>query len=433
MMERAIPYWEKAGARAFMRSANREAIAHFQNGLELLEAIPARASYVDQELRLLLGLGPALMTTRSSAAPEIGGVYARARHLAQELGQSAELFPTVWGSWLFAFMSGNLSTANGLLDELFSLARSHDDSALMLQAHHAAWPTLLATGDLAAAEGQIASALALYHRETHSSHAQRYGGHDPAACGYANGAMLRITLGYPDQAVQQIDQALSLARSLAHPPTLSQSLWFAADLHYVRREPQKVEHFVAAALPLLTEHGSAVSVANATMLRGWAFTDQGEVEKGIADLREGLGAWRSTASQYQVPYRLARAADAYRIAGHAREGLSLIAEAVTAVERTGDRWFEADLHRLGGELLLLAGENALSAATWFQRALVTARQHGARLLELRASTSLARLWRDQSKRTEAHDLLAPIYGWFTEGFDTPDLKEAKALLEELAA
>jgi predicted ATPase len=430
--EAAIGYWQRAGERALQRSANREAASHFQRGLELLEQHPDRRAHTEQELHLLVALGPALMMTRSSTAPEVARVYARARELAQTTGRSAELFPTLWGSWLVAWSRGDAPAAARLVDELFDIARSQNDPALMLQAHHAAWPVVWARGEAAAAWRHIEAGLVLYRPDAHAQHARRYGGHDPGVCGYALGALLRTTMGYPDHAVHLAEKGLELARDLAHPPTLAHALWFAAEVRQMRREPRAVEETVAALLPLVSEHGSAVGVANTTMLRGWARTLLIDAETGLAELRDGLAAWRATGSKFHVPYRLARAADACRTAGLADEGLRLITEALEYAERSEDRWFSAELHRLHGELLLAAGGPPLEVEPWYQQALAIARDQGVRLLEVRAVISLARLWRDQGKRAEACDVLAPVYGWFTEGFDTPDLKDARAVLDELS-
>jgi predicted ATPase len=290
---------------------------------------------------------------------------------------------------------------------------------------------LIALGELAAARQHVESGLALYQPDMHHKHAQLYGGHDPGVCGHVHGAVVRAVLGFPDEAVRQMDRGRALAESLEHPPSLSQALWFSAELSYLRRESRAVRDFVSAALPVLSEHGSAVGMANAMMLRGWAVTDEGRVTEGVADLGAGLSAWRATGSKYQVPYRLARAADAYRIAGDVVAGLALTAEALEAMELSQNRWGGTEVHRVRGELLLLA-DHSRDAESCFERALAAARLQCTRLLELRAATSLARLWRHQDKRTEARDLLAPIYHWFTEGFDAPDLKDAKALLDELA-
>ena len=358
LTEAAIPLWQAAGELTLKRMALTEAISHLNRGLELVAELPEGADRDDRELHLLLVLGPALMTTRSSAAPEIGSVYARARQLAQEGGFLGELFPTLWGSWLVAFTSNDLTTANRLLDELFEIARNQASSELLLQAHHAAWPTLIALGELTKAQQHIESGLALYEPDTQHAHAQRYGGHDPGVCGHVLCAMVRAALGFPDEAVRQMDQGRVLAESLEHPPSLSQALWFSADLCYLRREPRAVRDFVAAALPMLSEHGSAVGMANALMLRGWALTDEGRVTEGIADLRAGLSRWRTSGSKYQVPYRLARAADAFRIAEDPEAGLPLTAEALEVMELSEDRWWAAEVYRVRGELLMLADRSS---------------------------------------------------------------------------
>jgi predicted ATPase len=287
----------------------------------------------------------------------------------------------------------------------------------------------MVTGPLAKARQHIAGGLALYRRDTHGGQALQYGGHDPSVCGHAIGALIEAVMGYPDRAVQQMQEGLELARGLDHGPTLAQALWFAAELHQIRREPEKVKDFVSVALPQLANHGSAVGVANATMLRGWACVMQGYNDEGLAVVREGLAAWRVTGSKYHAPYRLARAAEAHLVAGQTDDGLRLVHE---AIDKTGDSWLAPELHRLKGELLLKAGRRD-EAEECLDQALIVAQAQNARLLELRAAMSMAGLKRDLGKRSEARDLLASVYGWFTEGFETLDLKEVKALLDELSS
>jgi class 3 adenylate cyclase/predicted ATPase len=422
--QEAINYWQRAGDRAARRSANREAITNFRKALQVLEALPERAAHVQQELQLLIALGPALMTTRSSAAPEIGSVYARARELAGSAQRTADLFPTVWGAWLVAFTRGDFATSGRLLDELFGMTDANGNSALTLQAHHAAWPFFMVTGALATARDHIAKGLALYRRDTHGEQALQYGGHDAGVCGYASDALIVAATGYPDRAVGQIQRGLALARDLDHAPTLSQALWFAAELHQIRREPQKLEEFIAEALPLIASHGSAVGVANATMLRGWARVNQGDTECGIALMQEGLEAWRATGSKFHIPYRLARAAEAHLVAGKIKDGLRLIDE---ADDESGDLWFVPELHRVKGELLFEAGDRD-EAERCLYGALKGAEEQGARLLELRAAVSLARVLQAQGRRNEVQGRLALIYAQFDEGFDTWDLTQAKSLL-----
>ncbi len=424
--EQAINYWQRAGDRAARRSANQEAVAHFRNAIEVLEMLPDRAERAEQELQLLIALGPALMTTRSTAAPEIGRIYARARELAGNAQRIADLFPTVWGASLVAFTAGDLVTAGRLVDELLGMAGTSGDTALRLQAHHAAWPNFMATGRLATARHHIACGLGLYRRDSHGEQALLYGGHDPGVCGYVVDALIAAVMGYPDQALRQMQEGLGLAHELDHAPSLAQALWFTAELHQIRREPQKVQDCVSVVLPLLARHGSAVGVSNATMLRGWARVMQGHVEEGLSAMREGLTAWRRTGSKFHVSYRLARAAEAHLVAGENEDGLRLICEATN----NGDCWSASELHRLKGELLLKAGRHD-EVEECLNQALKAAQEQGARLLELRAALSLSRVLQAQGRRNDAQGLLAPIYTWFTEGLDTADLLQAKALLDQL--
>ena len=425
----AIDYWQRAGNRAAKRSANQEAVSHFRRAKQLLESLPDRGAFAERELQLLIALGPALMTTRSSAAPEISSIYARAAELARLTGRMPDLFPTIWGAWLVAFVGGDFQAAKRLLDELFTIAKTIKENALTLQAHHAAWPTFWVTGSLADALQHIDRGLAFYRRDAHSEQAFQYGGHDPGVCGYTTAALIRSAMGYLDHGNLEMETGLRLARELDHMPTVVHSLWCAADLHQVRREPQKVEKFTEVLLPLLSQHGSAVSLANVAMLRGWAKVMGGQGQDGIREVQDGLAAWRATGSKFQVTFRLVRAAEACLFAGAKDEGLKLSDE---ALDHSRDAWFLPEVYRIKGELLNRSGLTN-DVEECFSQALKVAQAQGARLLELRAAMSLARLWRDQGKVQQARELLAPVYGWFTEGFDTRDLKEAKALLDELAS
>jgi class 3 adenylate cyclase/predicted ATPase len=431
ILEQAVVYWQRAGERATERSANLEAVEHLQRGLAVIEAFPDRASWAKQELRLLTGLGSAMITTRSSGSPEIARVYARARQLAVETGQAAELCPILFNSCLAAITRGDFPAGRRLVEELFDLARGDDDPGFKLQAHHAAWDLLLVAGELREAERHIEAGFCLYRRESHGWHARVYGGHDPGVCCYILEAFRQTLLGYPDLAVGQMTNGLALARDLTHPPTLVHSLCLAAELRQLRCEPLAVEEIIAELVPLVSQYGSPVRIANAAMLRGWARTAQGK-DDGLVQVQSGLVSWRATGSTFNAPHRLALAADAYRMAGIVQEGLHLVTEAVQVATRTGNRWLEAELHRLHGELALRSNDQN-TAEICFKQAIATARAQSARLFELRAATRLSHHWRDQGRKVEARDLLAPIYGWFSEGFDTIDLKDAKALLDELGA
>jgi predicted ATPase len=310
---------------------------------------------------------------------------------------------------------------------LFSIAAAVKEPAFTLQAHHAAWPTYCSTGALKEVRTHIADGLALYHPESHAAHALQYGAHDPAVCGYVTDAATSAVLGLLEQSLLQLEKGLALAQRLGHTQSSIQAFSFAAEVHHIRRDPQQVEAFVTRVLPLLSEGGSAVAIANAMMLRGWARVMLGDIENGLAIMRDGLAAWRQTGSAFHIPERLARAADTYRLAERPDEAIALITE---ALNRSDDRWLAPELHRIHGELLLGAGRHN-EAEEALRNALLLAREQNARLLELRAANSLVVFLKHRGERRQAYELLHPIYEWFTEGFDTTDLMSAKALVEQL--
>jgi class 3 adenylate cyclase/predicted ATPase len=433
LAEPAVVYWRTAGQRAAARAANIEAIDHLRRALSLLEALPKRAELADEELTILLALGPALMSTRSSTAPEIQEVYGRARQLARDAGKVKELFATVCGSWMIAFVSGKQEVAHACKAELFSIARKEDDAGYLLQAYHCAWPGELLAGNLNSAHEQIESGLPLYDKDAHRDHAVLYHGHDPAVCGYMSDALLLQASGQPDRSMARLDAGLALARELAHAPTLIHALWYAAETHFLRRDPVGVATLVAEWLPTASEFGSSVGVANATMMSGWAKVVAGDHEVGLAELRDGLDRWRSTGSKTWGSVRLGRAAAAFIEAGDADEGAALLAEAFQVMDGNGERWYEAELLRLQGAILLRSSSiSMVEAEKCLERAITVARSQGARLFELRAVTALVRSPCDPEEHRRRKALLGAIYGSFTEGFDLPDFKEARSLLDEWA-
>jgi predicted ATPase len=432
LAEQAITYWQRAGTRAAKRAANAEAVSHLRHGLALLEALPARAANAEQEFNILIALGPALMTTISSAAPDVQHVYTRARQLAQETGKVAQLFVSIWGSWLAAFTSGDREAFPKFADELFAIAHSQSDAGFLLQSYHAAWPTAFFFGDLIAAHEHADAGLALYRKDTHRQHALVYGGHDPAVCGYILDAFTLQILGYPDRALKQLDQGLKLARELEHAPSLVHGLWFAAELYYLRRDTRMTISTVETWLAIASGYTSTAGAANMMILRGWSQIISEDFKTGLPLLRDGTSRLRGTGSKFQIAYRLGRAVEALRKAGETEEAVALLSECSEANTMLGERWYEAELHRLKGELLLIHNDSSADeVAHCFRAAIEVARAQSARSWELRATTSLARLLDSQGRRDEARTMLAEIYGWFTEGFDTADLKDAKSLLAQL--
>jgi predicted ATPase len=430
--EQAVGYWHQAGKRATQRYANVEAINHLTKGLSLIESMPESPERNQQELKLQLTLGIPLGATRGVGAPQVGRVYARARELCQKLVESPQLFPSLFGMWLYYSFTKS-QTAQKIGEQLHTIARRAQDPELNLQAHHALWTTSFVLGNFVKAREHAEQGMIIYDPQQHRSHAFIYGGHDPGVCCRFFGALAMWFLGYPDQALDRVNEAVSLAQDLSHPFSLAIALFFAARLHLYRQEPQASQERAEAAIALCSEHGFALSLSEATMVLGWALTAQGKGAEGIAQVRQGLAAYRATGAERERPYYLSLLAEAYGEAGQPEEGLKVLVEALALVDKTGERNWEAEVHRRKGELLLMQqGQKVVKAEECFRQALDTARRQQAKSLQLRAAMSLSRLWQHQGKQEEARQLLAEIYDWFTEGFDTADLKEAKSLLEQLA-
>ena len=427
----ALPYWQQAGQQALQRSANLEAIQHLSTGLRLLAALPDTPGRAQQEIAMLIALGPAFVVTKGFAAPEVGQTYTRARELCQQVGDTQQLFAVLGGLWSYHHVGGELQAARDLGEQLLYLAQHAQDPALPVEAHWTLGATLFYLGELSAARDHAVQGMALYDPKQHRSHTMRYGFDLGVTCQlYATWVLWH--LGYPDHALQQSHAAQALARQLAHPYSQVFALYFAGFLHQFRREAHRSHALSEALLALSREQGFAFRMAGGTILRGWALALQGRHEEGVAQMRHGLTAYESTGARLVRPYWRALRAEVCGKRGQAEEGLSLLAEALALVETDGERWWEAEMHRLKGTLLLaLSPDHQVQAEACLQRALDVARRQEARSLELRATMSLSRLWQHQGKRVEARELLAPIYGWFTEGFDTADLQEAQALLAEL--
>ena len=439
LLAHAVPYWQRAGQRALERSANVEAVAHLTQGLELLSTLPDTPERVQQELAMQTTLGPALVATKGFAAPEVLRTYARARELCQQAGETPQVFQVLRGLWYFYLIRSELRTALELGKHLLTLAQQVGDPVLGVEAHYALGLTFNYLGKFADAQTHLAQGIALYNPQQHQTHTVRYG-QDPGVACRAYGAANLWWLGYPEQALQWSHEALRLARELAHPFSLGFALFLTSWVPQFRREGLLTYERTEAAIALAAEQGFAQFEAGGTIFRGWALAarslelgpGQEPREEGIAQIQQGMAAWRATGAEALRPYYLALLAEASGKRGQVDEGLHLLAEALAVANDTGECRWDAELHRLKGELLLArSAEPHAEAETCLRQALNIAHGQQAKSYELRAAMSLARLWQQQGKRTEAYTLLAPIYGWFTEGFDTADLHEAKALLEEL--
>jgi class 3 adenylate cyclase/predicted ATPase len=432
LAEHAVPYWQRAGQRASAGSAYVEAMSHFTKGLEVLQGLPDTPERAQRELDVQIALGQACIATKGQAASEVGQIYRQARDLCRQVEDVPQLCRVLWGLFSFHVVRAELQTARKLGEELLSLAQHLQDPVYLQGAHFALGSTLLYLGEFPLSCQQWEQSLALYDPPQHHAHAVLFGW-DIGVFGRAHAPHALWSLGYPDQALAMNREVVALAQKLSHPFSLAVALDYAAMLHQFRREPQAVHEQAEAAIALCTEQGFAYYLAWGTTMQGWVQVAQGQREDGLAQMRHGLAALRATGAALRLPYYLALLAGACGQTGQAAEGLTLLAEALAQAHKTGECWPEAELHRLKGELLLsLSADNHAEAEGCLHQALVIARRQQAKALELRAATSLSRLWRQQGKRTEAHQLLAEIYGWFTEGFDTADLQEARALLDALA-
>jgi predicted ATPase len=423
--------WHQAGKRASQRSANVEAINHLTKGLEVLMTLPDTLERARQELDLQTTLGPVLMAVKGQSSPDTEHAYARARELCQQVGETPQHFPVLHGLWRFYMVRAELQTTRELTEQLFTVAQRVQDPALLLEANRVMGQTMFWLGEMAPARAHLEQAMALYDPRQHRSHAFVYGQDPSVACrGFAGWPIW--VLGYPDQALQSTHEALTLAQELTHPFSLAFAMIMTAVVLQFRREAQAVQERAEALMALSTDQGFPFWLTYGTILRGWALVAQGAGAEGIAQMRQGLVAYRATGAEVDRPYFLALLAEAYGEVGQTEEGLTVLVEALAIVDNTGGRNWEAELHRLKGELLLaLSEENQAEAEACFHKAVDIARRQSAKSFELRAVMSLSRLWQ-QGKQEEAHQLLSKIYGWFTEGFDTADFKEAKVLLEELA-
>jgi class 3 adenylate cyclase/predicted ATPase len=458
LIAQALPYWQQAGERAIERSANVEAINHLTKELELLKTLPDTPQRAQQELALQTTLGPVLIATKGNAALVVEEAYTRARELCWQLGETPQLFPVLFGLRSFYLVRAELQTAHELGEQLLLLAQSVQDSDLLLEAHVALANTFFFLGEVAPAREHAEQGISLYDSQKHRSHAFLYG-LDPGVFCLSRAAHALWLVGYPDQALKKNQAAVTQARGVPHPSGLAYALGNAAWFHQFRREGRAAQERAEEQIALSTEQRFPFLLAWGMILRGWALAEQGQGEEGVAQTHQGLAASRVTGAEAVRPYLLTLLAEAYGGRGQAEEGLKVLAEALEAEHKGGEHYYEAERYRLKGELVLLsktslgqvkdksrASQNKSAvtdpqsltpdpqgeAEACFLKAIDIARRQSAKSLELRAVMSVSRLWQQQGKKKQAHKMLSSIYNWFTEGFDTKDLQEAKTLLGELS-
>ena len=434
LWEKAVNYLHQAGKKAASRSATQEAIAYFEQALDILKHLPEGHHTIEKAINLRVDLGPTLISTKGFGATEVEENYTRARVLCEQLGETPQLFPVLWGLARMHDVRGQLRVGRELGEQLLRLAQQAQEPALLLEAHHELWANLSELGELISARTHLEQGFALYDRQKHKHHAFLYGGHDPGVCSAYHSAQVLWLLGYPEQGLRKSQESMFLAYDLSQPSSIVIASFFTAWFHQHRGETQAVQERIEQVLTLSTTYGFQRWHVQTAFLQGWLLFEQGEKEAGKTQMVKALATEVASAMPGRwAAHSAALLATAHRQTGQTVEGLNVVTDALTRSHQTECRYYDAELNRIKGELLLgRATADEQQAEACFQNALKVARDQSAKSLELRVAMSLGRLWQRQDKKTEARQLLAEIYGWFTEGFDTADLKAAKALLDELA-
>jgi predicted ATPase len=428
--EPALDYWLRAGKRAIERCAHLEASTHLKRGLALVETLPEGEPRIRKEITFRVALGVPLLGA-STTSPEVTENYNRAQELCEQLGETEQLFPVLWGLWYHHMNRFQMRRACELADQLLEVALGRKDEALRLEAHHCQWASRLLVGEPGAALEHTEQGLQLYRVEDHHALTFTYGGHDPGVCAQDVSAIAFWLLGYPERANERFEEAIGLAGGLGHSGTLANQLIFRIVFSAFQQDKYALERHAEALRDFAGEGPTDEWQIMAQGARGWAMFEQGECEAGLALMREsvklGLG---------QDPWNIDLISLVAAALGHCdavEEGLELVNETLKRGQHDNVHWWEAELRRVKGELLLMGTpDNPGTAEDCFKQAIEIAQLQSAKSLELRAAMNLARLWQERGEIGEARDILAPVFEWFTEGFDTPDLIEAKKVLAQLA-
>jgi class 3 adenylate cyclase/tetratricopeptide (TPR) repeat protein len=433
--EKAVAYWQRAGQQAIARSANWEAISHLDQGLEMLAKLPQTREQLERELDLQMALGSALVATCGYTDARVGQVYGRCWELCQALGNQLHDFSVLRGQQVYHVARGELAEAKSLAKAVLHIAERERDATRLVGGHYTLGSTLLFAGELTTALSHVEQGITLY--DPANDQLLTWPGSHPAVQCQFYRALILWSCGYPEQALDQSHEALQQAQCLSHSFTLAQTTCKVALLHAFRREPVAAANRAEAAIDLCREHGVSFWLPFVRVVYGWARFWQGQAEQGLGEMQEGVKAFYTSSRRLFVPLLLALQAEAHLKLGQSSEAYTAISEALTIIDQNGEGWWESELYRLKGEQLRQAGAKRQTSnidtdvEACFHQALDVARQQQAKSLELRAAMELARLWQSRDKCQDAYELLAPVYGWFTEGFDTADLKEAKVLLDEL--
>ena len=448
--QQAAHYFLLAAQHAAQVFANQEVITLARRGLDILKLLPDTPERTQQELMFHVTMGVPLLASKGYATPEVEENYTHARSLCQQLGVNSDLFPVLSGLWLLYMAREELTTAREIAEQLLEVAQTCEDANLQVEAYAMLGPALTHAGQFTESLEQVEKGIKLYKGIKHLA----YTGHDPGMTCLSFSAWNLWSMGYPDKALKRVEEAVALAEKLSHPQTLALAYFMASFIHYLRRESPQSLAFTEKSLAVSREHGLPQTLAWSSSLRGHAVAVEGRGEEGIRIMREMMAAQRAMGAELGRPNFLSMLTEVLGWYGQAEEGLALIIEALDIVQKTGERNKEAKLHWLRGELLLKQAGMSVDPAdrvayqatdpasnnkqvmseaeVCFHRAINIARRQKAKSWELRAVMSLCRLWQKTGRKDEALAALGALHSWFTEGFETPDLKAAQALLEELS-
>jgi DNA-binding winged helix-turn-helix (wHTH) protein/predicted ATPase len=427
--ERAVTYHAQAGQQALVRSAHQEAIGHLTAGLERLATLPISSWHVQAEINLQTALGKALLATQGYTAPTTAQAYQRVRDLSQQAADTPELLQALWGLYQFHSVRGEHQLARALAEQLLAPAQRTQDRASLLVGYFAVGGTLYYLGEFAASADFLGQAEDYYERQQHSTYIARYGVDVGVFCR----SLLAFPLwcsGYPDRALQKGHEALTLAQEFGHPFSVAVARARMAQVHQFRREVGAAYAWAETLITFATDEGFAHYVAMGRSLQAWAVAAQAGGTPNIGQLHQSMMSRQAIGIKMAQAQQFALLAELYAHAQRVGDALDALTDAWALAQQTGEAYYTAELHRLQGEILLhQSAANAAQAETCFQRALTIARRQQAKSLELRAAMSLSRLWQQHGKQAEAWQLLSDVYGWFTEGFETADLQEARSLLD----
>ncbi|MFQ5981882.1 MAG: AAA family ATPase [Woeseiaceae bacterium] len=433
LAERALDYWYRAGVRAAQRSANPEAVVHFEQALKASEALPESRELGERQLDIFLRMGPPLMSSKAFTSPDVEQAYLKGKTLCETLDDRDSLFTVLWGLWLHKSHRGEIEQARALSAKILELARTLDDPEKTMQAHHTGWTNEIWHGDLNACQEHAMEGNRLYDPVKHKRHKYLYGGHDPGVCARGTAGIAAWFLGYPDQALELVESGAALAIELDHPFSQVITHHDFMEIAMLMRNPDMCQEYAERAIERCEQIHVPNYLAVGHVFAGWAkFRAAGDTA-GITQMRQGLEDFKSLGAVRNLAPYLLLLADVLTTAEGCAEGLAVIEEAESLIAHTGEIRWQPEVIRLRGEMLLLASsDNAPQADALFGDALELAGEHACKSFELRAALSLSRLLHSQGDAGDARNTLQPVYDWFTEGFETGDLRQARALLDSIS-